>query len=70
MHNAARFAADPKQSHSQAVKWIGRYLLGTQDQGIIITFDMVKALEVYADANFCGLFDPETVLFDPVTAKS
>ena len=29
-----------------------------------------KALEVYADANFCGLFDPETALFDAVTAKS
>ena len=23
VHNAVRFAADPKQSHSQAVKWIG-----------------------------------------------
>ena len=29
VHNAARFAADPKQSYSQAVKQIGRYLLGT-----------------------------------------
>ena len=70
MHNAVRFAADPRQSHSQAVKWIDRYLLGTQGKGIVITPDPDKALEVYVDANFCGLFDPETALFDPVTAKS
>ena len=32
--------------------------------------DPNKGLEVYADADFCGLFNPETALFDPVTAKS
>ena len=25
---------------------------------------------MFANANFCGLFDPKTTLYDPVTAKS
>jgi hypothetical protein len=29
VHQCACFASDPKQSHAQAVKYIGRYLLGT-----------------------------------------
>jgi hypothetical protein len=70
VHNAARFSSDPKASHSKAVKRIGRYLLGTRDKGIIMRPDMSRSIEVYADADFCGLFNPETALFDPVTAKS
>jgi hypothetical protein len=31
---------------------------------------MSCSIEVYADADFCGLFNPETALFDPITAKS
>lgn len=34
-----------------------------------MTPDSSKELKVYADAGFCGLFDPETALFDPVTTK-
>ena len=35
-----------------------------------MTPDPSKGLEVFADADFCWLFDPETALYDPVTAKS
>ena len=35
-----------------------------------MTPDPSKGLEVFADADFCGLFDPEMALYDPVTAKS
>ena len=35
-----------------------------------MTPDSNKGLEVFADADFCGLFDPETALYNPVTAKS
>ena len=34
-----------------------------------MTPDSTKGLEVYADMDFCGLFDPEMALNDPVTAK-
>ena len=70
LHNITRFSADPRATHSQAVKWIGCYLLGSQDKGIDMTPDSSKGLKVYANADFCGLFDPETALFDSVTAKS
>jgi hypothetical protein len=29
-----------------------------------------RSIEVFADANFCGLYNPETALYDPITAKS
>jgi hypothetical protein len=70
VHNAARFSSDPKTSHSQAVKRIGRYLLGTKDKGIIMTPDPSRSIEVFADADFCGLYNPDTALYDPVTARS
>jgi len=35
-HQAARFQANPKHSHTKAVQWLIRYLHGTQDNGIII----------------------------------
>jgi hypothetical protein len=65
------FSADPKKTHSLAVKRIGRYLLGTtKDKGLIMTPDLNRSIEVFADADFAGLYDPETALYDPVTAKS
>jgi hypothetical protein len=70
VHNSARFSSNPKLRHSQAVKRIGRYLLGTRDKGIIIKPDPTRSLEVYADADFCGLYNQETALKDPVTSKS
>jgi hypothetical protein len=52
VRNAARFSSDPKVKHSQAVKRIGRYLLGTKDKGIIFKPDLHQSLEVYANADF------------------
>jgi histone deacetylase 1/2 len=69
VHNCARFASDPKGPHSKAVKRIGRYLLGTRDKGIIMRPDLSRSIEVHADADFCGLFDPDTAIFDPTTEK-
>ena len=36
VHQCARFCNDPKDSHGKAVKYIGKYLQGTQDKGIIL----------------------------------
>jgi hypothetical protein len=36
VHQCARFSANPKASHSVAVRNIVRYLIGAADQGIII----------------------------------
>jgi hypothetical protein len=70
VHNAARFSSAPKESRSQSVKRIGCYLLGTRDKSTVMKSDPSRSIEVYADADFCGLFNPETALYDPVTAKS
>ena len=70
VHNVAHVSTDPKESHSKAVKWIEHYLLRSKDKGIIMTPHSSKSLKVYMDADFCGLYDPDTALYDPVTAKS
>ena len=69
VNQCCRFANDPKRSHEKAVKRIGRYLQGTKDRGMVIKPDERLGLDLYADADFAGLFqveDPE----DPVSVKS
>jgi histone deacetylase 1/2 len=69
MHQYARFTADPKVSHAEAVKNIVRYLKGTRDMGIIL--DPIKRpLECFADASFGGDWHKATAAFDKATAKS
>jgi hypothetical protein len=69
VHQAARFSADPRTNHTEAVKRIGRYLAGTVEKGIIM--DPTKhEFEVHVDADFGGLWDKETARDKPITAKS
>ena len=35
VHQCARFSIDPRYEHGQAIKWLGRYLYGTRDKGIV-----------------------------------
>jgi hypothetical protein len=69
-HQGARFVADPKVEHGKALKWLGRYLAGTGDKGIILNPDQNKGFEVYVDASFVGDWDPENAAWDDETAKS
>ena len=69
VHQCARFSAAPRKSHAMAIRQIGRYLLGTKDKGIILhpkSSDFI----VWCDADFCGNWNKETAISDPVTAKS
>ena len=70
VHNAARFCQNPRASHTEAVTKIARYLLGTRDKGMQIKPTNDPLLEVYADAEFGGLWKRETAANDPSTAKS
>ncbi len=36
MHQCAHFSANPRQPHANAVKWLGRYLKGAKDKGMIL----------------------------------
>jgi len=37
VHQCARFCANPKTKHAEAVKRIGSYLLATKDKGLKMT---------------------------------
>jgi Reverse transcriptase (RNA-dependent DNA polymerase) len=58
-HQCARFAVSPKKEHGEAIKWLGRYLKGTRDEGLILKPDGKSGLEVYVDADFVGNWDPD-----------
>jgi hypothetical protein len=69
VHQCARFTANPKLSHAEAVKNIVRYLKGTSRMGIILNHHE-KPLECYADASFGGDWNRATASHDVSTAKS
>ncbi|KAI2497837.1 hypothetical protein MHU86_16671 [Fragilaria crotonensis] len=70
VHQCARFVSEPKREHGDAVRWLGRYLLGTRDKGTIMKPMSEKDLEVYVDASFCGDWDPKEAATDRDTARS
>jgi hypothetical protein len=59
----------PKYEHGKAVRWFGRYLLGTQDKGCIMR-PTDDSFDVYVDADFAGNWDPTTASNDIDTAWS
>ena len=50
VHQCARFSAKPKNKHAEAVKRIGRYLLGTQEKGLMMKPNQ-NGLECWVDAS-------------------
>ena len=69
VHQCARFVESPKVEHAQAVRWIGRYLLGTRDKGMIFKPNN-ESFQVYADADFAGGWDKEIAQYGTDTARS
>ena len=69
-HQCARFVSQPKEEHGKAVKWIGRYLVGTMDEGLLITPDEDGDFEVFVDASFVGDWDVKDAEWDESTARS
>jgi hypothetical protein len=59
VHQCARFSHAPKQSHALAVKSIGRYLLRTPTEGLILQPSGDLAIDCYVDADFAGLWSYE-----------
>ena len=68
-HQCARFAAAPKAEHGKALKWLGRYLLGTKDKGLIYEPGQ-QSFDCYVDADFSGNWHEEDAPHDPDTARS
>jgi Reverse transcriptase (RNA-dependent DNA polymerase) len=69
VHQCARFAADPKECHVQAMLRIGRYLHATKDKGLIYQ-PKPQSFDLWCDADFSGNWSPETAHIDASTAKS
>jgi len=69
VHQCARFSAKPKTKHAEAVKRIGRYLLATQDKGLIMKPDK-SGMECWVDASHASEWSNKTASTDPATARS
>ena len=69
VHQCARFATFPKQSHADAVRCIVRYLIDTKDEGVILD-PSNASFDCFVDADFCGTWNPETAGGDASTSKS
>ena len=69
VHQCARFAADPKESHVQAMLRIGRYLHATREKGLIYN-PQAQSFDVWCDADFSGNWMTEAAHNDSSTAKS
>jgi hypothetical protein len=59
----------PTEEHAKAVKHIGRYLLATMDQGIIMCPNE-DGLKCYSDADFAGIWHQPSASEDSNTARS
>jgi hypothetical protein len=72
MHQCARFSSDPKQSHANALRYIGKYLSGTKDEGIYLDPQQDKSFECWVDADFLGQYvkGATDMHLDAMTAKS
>ena len=69
VHQCAIFSHNPKRSHEIALTRLARYLRGASDKGLILTPNRDRVqLDLFADADFAGLFVPENK-HDPVSVK-
>ena len=69
VHQCARFSSNPKASHKMAVLRIGRYLMATKSEGLILE-PKDSSLELWCDADFSGNWKAEDAHTDRATAKS
>jgi Reverse transcriptase (RNA-dependent DNA polymerase) len=69
-HQIARFVASPRIEHGEAIEWLVRYLIGTRNKGCEILPDEDGGIELYADADFAGNWDPSLAGEDIDTARS
>ena len=57
MHQCACFTHCANSEHEIAVKRIARYLRATKENGLIMNPSKDLQLEMYADADFAGLWN-------------
>jgi hypothetical protein len=72
VHQCARYSSNPKKSHGEAVKRIGRYLKSTKDKGMYLNPQRRKetTFDCWVDASFAGDWYQPDAMDNPLTAKS
>jgi hypothetical protein len=61
--------SNPRLQHGKALKWLGRYLVGSRDK-VMNYSPSNQSFDVYVDASFTGDWDPGNADWDPDTARS
>jgi len=69
VHQCAKFASDPEESHVLAIMRLGHYLSETKESGLFFTPDS-RSFDLWCDADFSGNWDAATAHRDPSIAKS
>ena len=69
-HQIAKYSADPREPHGEAILYLVRYLKKTRDLGLRFKPDPTKGFECYCDADFSGNWNKPFAANDPSTAKS
>ncbi len=70
LYQAAKYSADPRVEHGEAIMYIIKYLKATRHIGIRFKPDPSKGFQCYCDADFAGNWNKEFAPTDPSTAKS
>jgi hypothetical protein len=63
VHQAARFVSNPRIQHGKALKWLGRYLVGSRVKGMIYS-PSNQSFDDFVDASFTGDWDPQNAEWD------
>jgi hypothetical protein len=70
VHQIAKFSADPREPHGDAILYLTRYLKKTRDIGVRFNPNPAKGFECYCDADFSGNWTSSINVVDPSTSKS
>ena len=70
VHQIAKFSADPREPHGDAIQYLTRYLKKTRDIGVRFNPKPDKGFECYCDADFSGNWTSSIADVDPSTSKS
>ena len=70
VHQIAKYSADPRMPHGEAIIYLVRYLMRSRDIGIRFSPNPSKGFECFCDADFAGNWNKDVAEHDPSTAKS
>jgi hypothetical protein len=70
VHQIAKYSADPREPHDEAILYLVRYLKKSRELGICFNPKPEKGFECYCDADFSGNWTSTIADVNPSTSKS